>query len=468
MGFGNGRFGRFSFLLLFVGILTTVFPGTAAAQKSKTTMQNGVWVSNLSCELIQGEINEKSELICLPKIEFIGNVEKEELKKRLAAGIPRQDAVFHLYHDGLGKPTRMGKMLFASDIYLKEAKMTYVGILRSWGYKFKISKVPAFSDPDYIRDVQSGAFISGSSSAGAAGTNGSSGSGGSGTGEGKTTGKAPQGGQQGAGGSVSTSYDSLPAGVLHPSIRKMKKELDAKIKEIKGRPFQAEVIRVDPVRWATGRMGFLESTGIIRNSFIEGKTLDAVITPPAKSGWFTPELAAELASQPTEFILQRDLNGREIRKDNALVLADVYLVDLGLTWNDWLESKGLTPASATALPPHFASGPVTLGKKVVQGVFKEMKAPVLALVGFEGGTDGLPNEELIRVPPPETAVGNVRSFLDKINPGLAGKKVSVSFLACPDGSWYEELGQKRAARVYFPDTSKTLGMVFREVLSNRK
>ncbi len=442
--------------LLLAVLLAVPLAVPTALRGADVILQDGTWVMNTTTNVVQAEIAGKGETVCLPRVEFLQEVDPAELQKALKEGVKRQGAVFHLYHDGLGRPKRIGNLLFSQDVYLKDLKMTYVGYLRSLGFRVKVSKKAAFEDPDYLRNVQSGAYLAEKhQQAGAA-------AGAAPPGEpARPAGTGPT--PSGAGGvSVKTAWDVMPAGVLPPAARRMKKEIEAKIREIKTRPYQKEIIQVDPVRWASGRMGTLAADGSITGAIVEGQKPALRISPPATAGWLTPARVQALAGQPCEFILFRSAAGRDLVSEGVYPLADIYFIDLGLTWEDWLTSEGLTPASGV-VQAGAATGPVRLAVKVAEGTWKGLKAPVLAEVAFSAAPAGVLPNEILRTTPAEGPIGDAKAFLGRFNAATVGQPVSVSLLVCPDGKPYLELGQKRAQRVLFPKTNKTLAILLKEL-----
>ncbi|HNW33486.1 MAG TPA: hypothetical protein PKM25_01005 [Candidatus Ozemobacteraceae bacterium] len=443
------------FWLLFIfGICSA-----SAATKYRISMINGTWLMNITTVLIQAEIDGKTEIICLPRVEFSSDIDRDEIKKRLREGIKKQDAVFHIYHDELNRPIKSGNVLFASDIFLKSLKMSYFSTLREWGYRFKVSRQPPFEDRTYVQDVQSQGFLEMSSSL----KTGQKSPGDSSSGAGDRSAAADGSGVStpaGSGGGSMSIAHLLPAGYLPPEVRKMKKELDRKIREIKTRPFKAEVISVDPVRWAGGRMGIMRPDGTATGCVIEGRSVTVRLPVPAKADWLNPAISAALASQPCEFILQRDTNGRELRRNDAYILADLYLTETGLTWNDWLQSQG-APAAVQPADPAFATAPVTLKIQVVNGRWQGLKAPALGSVAFEGALPaGVSGTEIIRVPPAEQPVPDFRTYSAKLAASAPLQEpINVTLLLFPDGSPYEEMGQRRAQRIFFPRTQATLLML---------
>ena len=442
-----------SLALLWLTLGLLLPPPIQAA--GRTTQKKGVWLFNSSAYIAQGEIDNRPETVCLPKLEFKGDIDPQTLQAQLKGGIKKQKAVFHLYHDGLGRPTRKSGMVFAMDVYLMDLKMTYVGYLRQLGYSFKVSKTPAFEDSTYLRNVRVDGYVAAArekdkQQAKAQAKNRTS----------PKPGKATPP-KLGIGGPpIKTKWDVMPKGVLPPSIRKMKSEIQKKLAGLKSEPFRLKHVKIDPVRWATGKMGTLQADGHIRGAVVEGRRLDVWITPPLTQGWFKPEMAATLKGQPTEFILQRDVNGHEILKNGAFLAADLYFVDRGETWEDWLTAANLPPAP---LEPQesYATQPITLAFQVVQGSWQGLRARALALVAFGGERpDWLQDKELIRITPPPKRPKHFRPYWRELH-RLAPMRepVSVSFLVCPDGKPYVELGQKRANNLLFPKRAATLGIL---------
>ncbi|MBF0502586.1 MAG: hypothetical protein HQM09_20785 [Candidatus Riflebacteria bacterium] len=434
------------------------------AGADSTTMVSAVWVGNSSVGLVQAQINGKLEMICLPRMEFTEPVDKDELANKLKTGIKRQDAIFHLYQDGIGQPRRQGSMLFASDVFLKELKMTYSGALRSFGYQFKISKKPPFEDAEYARENESGAFVvvsaakaaqttnSSVNPASAAGTNVSAGNPGT-LGAGGTAISTSGGSTV----SVKTSYDVLPAGVLPPSMRKLKDQIDARVREIKNRPYQVEVPKVDVVRWATGKMGMVGVDGRIADAPVEGQKLSLKITPPKDTKLLTPERQKALEGQPCEYVFLRDKNGREAVSGGCHLLSDIYLTDLGQTWQEWVQSQGSTLATPTfGVDANLATGPVNLRLQAVEGTWKRFLTPVLGQISITKPVDGMGSTEIIRLPPLDLGNAKFEDISKAADAQLIGQVVSVSIMVSPDGKPYTELGQKRAARIWLP--GKNMGL----------
>ncbi|MFZ2958854.1 MAG: hypothetical protein WA705_18340 [Candidatus Ozemobacteraceae bacterium] len=448
--------------LLLVALMCTA---GVMVQAGSTTMVSGVWIGNSSVGLVQGEINGKLEMICLPRMEFTAPVEKDALMNRLQLTLKRQDAIFHLYKDEIGRPRRRGSMLFASDVFLKDLKMTYTGALRSFGFSFKVSKKPPYEDTDYARELESGAFVVASAAKTGQG-NSSSGSPAPAPGsESGVSGSSPRSGTPAPNNStisVKTSYDVLPAGVIPPSMRKLKNEIDARVKEIKNRPYQVEIPKVDSVRWATGKMGALAVDGRISDAPVEGQKLSLKIIPPTDPKWLTPERQKALAGQACEYVFLRDVNGREAVSGGCHLLSDVYLTDLGQTWQEWVESQGLVVATATwSADARLATAPITLRLLVVEGTWKRLLTPVIGQILVTKPIEGVGSEELLRLPPLELGSTPFADLAKAADAQLAGQAVSVSLMISPDGKPYTELGQKRAARIWLPTKNTSLPLLLK-------
>jgi hypothetical protein len=411
----------------------------------KTMMRNGTWISCTTPFMAQADIDGALMTVCLPRLEFSESPDPQELQKRMKDAIKKQGAVFHLFHDGLGSPLKRGGMVFASDVFLKDLKMTYSETLRSWGYKFSAAKKPAFEDPSYLMAVQSGAASAGSSK------------------DPKTTKVKPLTGPgwDPNSGKVMLPSDLVPAGYLPPETRKLKKELDRKIREIKARPYKPEIPRVDMVRWATGKFGTLQADGRVIQAMVEGQMVECLLTPPTEKTWLTPELVKEIASQPCEFILQRDTQGREARKNGAYVLADLYFTDLAQTWEEWLTAHSLTYAPLAA-DPGFATGPLELAIKGVDAEWVGLQAPVIGKAKVSTAAGGVP--ELFRLPALDQPVPQFKKISEGLAPKTAGKPCHLALIVCADGNPYLELGQKRVARVLFPHLKTTLKILMQEAV----
>ncbi len=454
------------FALLFGCLLALSVP----VEAGNTLMVTGTWVSNLSVSVVSAEINGKTEIICLPRLEFKEPIDRQALAQKMKEGVKRQEAIFHLYHDGIATPIRKNNMLFSADVYLKDAKMTYIGLLREWGYAFKVVRKPPMDDPDYMQTIAAESMIGTMSTtkkppvvkppSEAAGTTGQPGQ------TGSTGGVGP-----GVGGPVPSElldirekYSVMPAGVIHPSLRKEKQELEAKLKELKNRPYKAEIPRVDPVRWASGKMGFIERDGTITSALVEGQKLTLQALVPA-GDWWKPGLRTALASQPCEYVFQRDLYGLEARRNGNMVLADLYFSDLGQTWEEWLKEQAVEPAGFTQ-EPTWATGSIELKVRVVHGTWLGLAAPSIAKIQFASPPAGIQATEFVRLPPNDFPIKDYRAFCAAVDKELKQKPVAVSLLFCLNDKPYAELGQKRALRVYLPELKDTLQLVMKRLATS--
>lgn len=421
-----------------------------------TISQNGRWESISSFQIIQAKINDQNEQVCLPKIEFKSDVDHEMLKKQIQNGIQSQDAIFHLYHDGLGKPQKKGGMYYASDVYLKTQKITYTGFLRKLGYKFSIAKGPAHEDSEFMRDVLYNRHVTDLTEKQKKEEEEKQKSG-----KDKKEDKKPKGTMR-----VTTIFDVLPKGVIPPRIRHQQEEIARRVNALKNRPYETEIVQVDPLRWASGRMGLLREDGIISGANVEGQKPQLQITPPAEKDWLTPEMISEINGQPCEFVIQRYMNGLEVYENSRYLLRDIYFSDLKLSWEEWLNKHG---KKYTELPMRqsFASGTVALEVKLVSGKMNSLKAPVLCQVDFSNPSKLVAKEELFRVFPPDPRPENFAAFARRFNDLLKSVEVDVSMLVCPDGRPYTEIGQKRAHRMFFPGHKATLSMIQQSIISGK-
>ncbi len=436
-------------------------------EAGNTLMVTGTWVSNLSVSVVSAEINGKTEIICLPRLEFKEPIDRQALAQKMKEGVKRQEAIFHLYHDGIATPIRKNNLLFSADVYLKEAKMTYIGLLREWGYGFKVIRKPPMDDPDYMQTIAAESMIGSLSATKKPATPKPASEGAAGIGQPGQ--KHPEGGSLSSSGGplpselldIREKYSVMPAGVLHPSVRKEKQELEAKLKELKSRPYKSETPRVDPVRWASGKMGLIESNGTISQAVVEGQRISLQAIVPPKD-WWKPTMRTALASQPCEFIFQRDNYGLEAIRDGKMMLADLYFSDLGQTWDEWLREQGSEPASMTS-DPSWATGSVELKVRVAHGTWLELMAPSVAKIGFASPPAGLQSVELVRLPPHDFPIKDYRTFRAAVDNVLKQRPVAVSLLYCLNGKPYTELGQKRALRVYLPQTKETVQLLMQKV-----
>lgn len=429
-----------------------------ALGQSKTIMQDGKWLSNVSVFIVNAEISNKIESVCLPRIEFIDDVREEEVNLKLKEGIKSQGAVFHLFHDGTGKPIRVNNMLFSQDVFLKDLKQTYTSFLRSLGYKFRVNKKPAFEDNDYLSKIQNDVMLrlvyGAKSKAKSTEDKGE---------EHKIQMQSDVSINTASNFEVKTIWDSMPAGVIHPSLRKTKEELESKLREIKNRPFERERIIVDPLRWASGRMGNLLENGTIEKAYLEGQycNLKLLLSKNIDKNWYEKYKALNLENVNCEFILFRNKLGSDLYKDNSYFLADIYFVDLGSTFSELFSNdiNSITTNSEIIRNLEIATTSMELQIKVEHGKWKALKALGLAEVNLGS------KSEIIRVAPPQSArkVKNVKMIIDELNKIVKDQEIRISFIMCPDGSYYKELDQKRARRIFFPQLNKTLLVLLDEI-----
>lgn len=438
--------------LFFLATLMLFINSFASYALGPTISQTGIFDGIISHQVVQAKIDDKLVKVCLPKFEFEDEIDDRELKKRIKNGLESQEAIFHLYHDGLARPKKHGGMMFASDIYLKKIKMTYTGFLRKLGLKFKISKVPPHEDRDHLRTITYSQHVVVPK-----------------TPDEKNSEPDKQTDNDKKNISkmrVETIWDVLPKGVIPPSIRRQQKEMEKRIKALKNRPYRAEIVKVDPVRWASGKMGTIEGDGSITGSYLEGQNPELQITPPGQSNWLSEAMKKELKDQPCEFVFQLDPNGHEIIKNNRFFLRDIYFRNLKMSWEEWLKKHGQTYTEPTD-QKNFADKSIDLQVKVVSGTFTGMRAAVIVGANFPDSEELVKTSELIRVFPPKTIPKKFVAFARRFNQLFKGKEADFSILLCPDGKPYTELGQKRARRVYFPGSKNTMQMLQQQLIEGK-
>ena len=415
---------------------------------------SGRWQSLISYQVIDAKIDDKSERVCLPKLIFKEEINNKELEEQLREGLQAQDAIFSLYHDGLGSPKKFNGIYYASDIFLKELNTTYTGYLKKLGYKFTVSKTPAYEDPDYLDTTYLNNDISNKVKK---------------LKELKEE-KEKEEAKKGEPGSksnlrVATVYDVLPKGVIPPSIRNEQAKIAAIVANLKVRPYKTEIIQMDPLRWASGYMGTLNEKGEIDMAKCEGQIVDMLIRVPDKAGWLSPQMLEEIKQTPCEYVLSRYKNGLEVVEGTRYLLHDIYFGKLKLTWEEWLEKHGLKCPEFIE-KPEYAKGVVPIEIHTVNGIFKSLDALSICQINFTEKSKLVYPQEIMRVFPPKPkpqkkqGLRFVRSFTEKYK----GKNVTVHLMVCPDGKSYTELGQKRIKRMMFNDTSKYLDDVEQEVI----
>ena len=434
-------------------IFLLIISATARSQLGPTIATNGLWQGISSHQVIQATIDDQNERICLPRIEFEDEIDQQLLKQSIKEGITSQKAVFQLYHDGLGRPKKENGMYYASDVFLKEIKMTYTAFLRRAGYKFKVSRKPAYEDKELLRGVlYSDHIITRMAELDKQ--------------EKDEKDKKTETPRNLSTMRVTTIYDVLPKGVIPPRIRKQQEEIARRIAELKNRPYETEIVQIDPLRWASGRMGLIREDGVISGANVEGQKPELVILPPEQPGWLTPKMIGELDGQPCEFVLHRYTNGLEVIQNSRYLVRDIYFSKWKLSWEEWLAKHGIEYVEPDLLPD-FASGTIALEVKLVSGTFNGMRAPVLCDVDFNKPNKLVGKNECFRVFPPDPRPDNFIQFANRFNELFKGKEAEVSLLVCPDGQPYTEIGQRRARRIYFPEFKATLDMAQNQVMTGK-
>lgn len=439
-------------LICFVLINSILF------SMSLTVKVSGHFDSISSSFVVNGTIDDKFEKICLPKLNFKEEVDKDLLNKTIADAFKPQDAVFFLYQDELGKPKRQNGMLYASDLYLKDLDMTYTGFLRQAGYKFTLSKTPAYEDNEYMKDVvigEKGSEIINTHKKGE---------------------KAKEEAERKRKDSekkstlrVTTVYDVLPKGVLPPSIRNEQAKIASIIANLKKRPYKTEIIQMDPLRWAAGTMGILKENGEIDMAKCESQIVDMVIRVPDKKGWLTPKMLEEIKQTPCEYVLSRYKNGLEVVEGTRYLLHDIYFTRLKLSWEEWLEKHGCKCPEFVE-KPEYASGVIPIEIHTVEGIFKSLDALSVCQINFTEKSNLVFPQEIIRVfsPKPRPEKKQIYKFLRAYTEAYQGKKVSVHLMVCPDGKSYTELGQKRAKRMMYIENFKLFDDTEQEIITKIK
>lgn len=437
---------------IMVSILIILFFSELAyGQMGPTITQTGIFESVSPSHVVSATINDNIEQVCLPRIEFQADVDTNLLRRQLQEGIARQEAVFHLYHDGLARPKRQGGMLYASDVYLRDQKITYTGFLRQLGYKIKISKKPPHEDTDHIRSILYGTHLAAEAEekqkeeekAAAA-----------------SAAVVEEGEEEPSGQRVGTIYDVLPEGVIPPSIRRQMREVDKRIKELKARPYKEETVLLDPVRWTTGKMGMIRQDGTIVGAFVEGQKPEMFISVPSEANWLSAEMISQINGQVCEFVFQRDINGLEVQENGRYYIRDLYFRDLRLTWKEWLKKHGRLLADPES-KPNYATTSISLRTKAIKGSWEGFRAPVLCVVKLNN------RAELIRIMPPQQRPASFAGFARQFDQRFKGKPINVSLLVCPNGQSYTELGQRKAKRIYFTDERETLNGLQYKVITGR-
>jgi hypothetical protein len=429
---------------------------SAYALMPPTVSKSGRWVSLSSSMVVDAIIDEKAEKVCLPKLIWKEDVDKAQLEKLIREGLVSQDAVFNLYHDGLGRPKKENGYYYASDVLLKDIDMTYTGYLRKNGFKFSVSSTPSYEDPEFLDVVMEGE-------------------------DSKSLGKklkkiekekekkrenaAKPGSKSTL--RVATVYDVLPKEVLPHPIRSEQAKVAAIVANLKARPYKTEIIQMDPLRWASGRMGMLNSKGEIDMAKCEGQIIDFIIRVPDKEGWLTAEMLKEIKDTPCEYVLSRYKNGLEVVEGTRYLLHDIYFGKLKLSWEEWLEKHGLKCPEFIE-KPEYASGVIPIQIHRVNGVFKSLDALSVCQINFVEKSNLVYPQEIMRVFPPKPKPERKQTikFVKEYTKAYQGKSVNVHLMVCPDGKSYTELGQKRIQRIMFNVTSKYFDVTEQDVINS--
>ncbi len=423
-----------------------------------TIPQKGYMVSLSSIYVVNAKIDDKMEKVCLPRLDFSEDVDKQLLIKKLTEALTSQDAVFQLYHDGLGRPKKENGLMFASDVYLKELDMTYTGFLRKCGFQFTVSDKPTFDDIDYLQDV----LIAEESSAKLKKLQKV---------EKEKEEKRIKAGPLGSKSTlrIATVSDVLPKKVLPHPIRSEQAKVASIIANLKSRPYKTEVIQIDPLRWASGRMGTINEKGEIDMAKCEGQIVDMLIRVPDKAGWLTPEMLKEIKDTPCEYVFSRYKNGLEVVEGTRYLLHDIYFGKLKLSWDEWLEKHGLNCPEFVE-KTEYATGVVPIELHKVNGIFKSLDALSVCQINFIEKSKLVFPKEIMRVFPPNPRPDKKQGiqFVKEYTKAFQGKNVTVHLMVCPDGKSYTELGQKRINKMMFNETSKYFADTEQDIINSLK
>ena len=443
--------------LVYVLVSLMMLSTAAYCLMSPTIQKNGHFQGLNSFQVASAKIDNELVSVCLPTLEFKDEIDKSVLLEQISEGLKAQDAIFHLYHDGLGKPRKASGMYFASDVYLKDLDMTYTGYVRTFGYKFSISKTPAYEDPELLADTMT--LLETKNKI-------------------KAIEKAKQKSEKESEEDVkktidkaklrvTTVYDMLPKGVIPPSIRSQQLKIASIVSNLKNRPYKTEIIQQDPLRWASGYMGMLNEKGEIDMAKCESQIVDFIIRVPDKAGWLTPEMLKEIKNTPCEYVLSRYKNGLEVVEGTRYLLHDIYFGKLKLTWEEWLEKHGLKCPEFVE-KPEYATGVVPIEIHSAEGILKSLDALSICQINFTEKSSLVYPQEIMRVfpPKPRPAKKQTMKFIKAFNDAYKGKSVTVHFMVCPDGKSYTELGQKRVKRIMFNDTLTMFDACEQEVIKN--
>ncbi len=424
-----------------------------------TVKIQGKWESISSFRIVNAVIDGKNERVCLPKLIFKEEVDQEKLDEAVKDGLTSQDAVFHLYHDGLGRPKKQNGYYYASDVYLKDLDKTYTGYLRASGFKFSVSSTPAYKDSEYMNEIFGEESLIDKLSKKEEIKKEIE--------EEKSKREDPA---KKSNLRVATVYDVLPQGVLPPSIRSEQAKVAAIVANLKSRPYKTEIIQIDPLRWASGFMGILNEKGEIDMAKCEGQIVDMLIRVPDKAGWLTPKMLEEIKNTPCEYVLSRYKNGLEVVVGTRYLLHDIYFSKLKLSWEEWLKKHELECPEFVE-KPEYADGVVPIELHTVDGIFKSLDALSVCQINFTEKSNLVFPQEIMRVFPPKPRPENknqMLKFIRSCTKNFSGKSVKVHLMVCPDGKSYTELGQKRAKRIMFNDSFKFFDESEQEILKTVK
>ncbi len=443
--------------LILILALVFVGAGGVMAALPATIQEMGTWDGLSSFQVILGTVKGENVRICLPTVHFNSKINKEKLQQELRKGIAKQDAIFNLYHDGVGRPKKQGGMYYASDVFLRDLKMTYTGYLSKLGYKFTVSNKPAYEDQDTFKDIvysQSVAQTKKEQDERKAAVEAKKK-------KAKRREKPPTR-------RIETIYDILPPGVIPPRTRKEIAEINRRIEAMKNQPYTTKNIEVDPVRWARGVCGLLKENGEITGAVVEGRKLQLAIRVPKQKGWLTVAMIKELEGANCEFMLQRDRNGREVVENGHYLIRDFYLYDAKISYEEWLEKHNID-CPEFVQKENYAEQPIVIDTEYLTGTWGKTMGLAVAGVVFPQKTKLVNEKELIRVFPIKNRPKGFRfrNFAAAFDKKYANAKIGITLMVCQDGVPYTELGQKRALRIYFSDETANLDML-QEELANKK
>lgn len=426
------------YLLLLALLITSPLNG----QMGPTVTRRGTFRSVSPAQIVTAVIDGEFEQVCLPQINFPEGTDISALRQYLSEGLQNQEAIFHLYHDGLGRPLRRAGMLYASDVYLQEIKMTYSGFIRNFTRGVTISNVPPHEDEDRMRTVlyEEFDFLKKDKT------------------EKEPRIEAYEGPDEKdrasrflSGGSV---HELMVSQILPAHIRQQEEELRRRLEELKNMPYEKEVVEIGPVRWAAGIMGTINYRGEINNAIVEGQRLNLIIAKPDINNWLSDFMREEIENQACEFIIQRLPDGSEAKIDGRYYLRDIYFIDQKMSWRGWLRKHHIQFDYPECKPGH-AKDSIKLDVKLKRGTWQRFRAAALCEVNFDSDSD-LAGTKTLRITPPELRPSNFAAHARNLDRLLNGKRIEITMLVDPKGNYYTELGQLRAQRIYIPSRENTL------------